>query len=71
MRDKEELLLDKKDLDRLNELARKAKSSELTAEENEEREKLRQEYLKRFRKSFRQRLENIEIHYVEDEEIKQ
>ncbi len=61
-------MLDKKDLDRLNELAKKAKVSTLTDEEMTEREKLRQEYLKRFKKSFRQRLENIEIHYVEDEQ---
>ncbi len=59
-------MLEQKDLDRLNELARKAKTSELTEQEQKEREALRKEYLKRFRKSFRQRLENIEISYVED-----
>ncbi len=59
-------MLEKKDLDRLNELARKAKISSLTKEEEKERGHLREEYLKKFRKSFRQRLENIEITYVED-----
>ncbi len=59
-------MLDQKDLNRLNELARKAKETDLTEEEKKERQVLREEYLKKFRKSFRQRLENIEIKYVED-----
>jgi len=49
-------------IDRINELAHKAKSPEgLTPEEVSEREKLRAEYLKSFREGFRSRLENIDF----------
>lgn len=61
-------MLGKEKLDRLNELAKKSKHGGLTAEETKERDELRQEYLKNFRSSFRQRLENIEIVYEEDQE---
>lgn len=48
-------------LNRINELARKAKQGELSVKEQNERQKLRQEYLKAFRKSFRQQLDMVEI----------
>ena len=54
-------MLSKDKLDRLNFLARKAKNSGLTDEEKIEQQSLRQEYLKNFRKSFRQQLDSIEI----------
>ena len=54
-------MLSKEKLDRLNFLARKAKNGELTDEEKIEQQSLRQEYLKNFRKSFRQQLDSIEI----------
>lgn len=54
-------MLSKEKLARLNELARKAKSEGLTDEELVERDSLREEYLKNFRVSFRDRLENIEF----------
>lgn len=53
-------------MDRINVLARKSKSEGLTPEEKKEQKSLREAYLKVFRKSFRQRLENIEVTYVED-----
>ena len=55
-------LLDKKKIDRINELAKKARSSDgLTPEEMTERAKLREEYLNAIRQNFKQTLDNIEI----------
>ncbi len=48
-------------IDRINELARKAKSEGLTAEETEERRLLREEYLEAVRTNFRQTLESIKF----------
>ena len=59
-------MLSKEKMDRLNYLAKKSKGEGLTKEEKVEQEALRQEYLTKFRKSFRQRLDNIEVTYVED-----
>ena len=54
--------MDKKKIDRLNELAKKARSSDgLTPEEMTERAKLREEYLNAIRQNFKQTLDNIEI----------
>ncbi|WP_440109399.1 DUF896 domain-containing protein [Paenibacillus sp. QZ-Y1] len=50
---------------RINELARKQKSSGLSEEELAERAKLREIYLNNIRSNFRQQLETIEI--VDDE----
>ncbi|MEN1985984.1 MULTISPECIES: DUF896 domain-containing protein [Paenibacillus] len=50
---------------RINELARKHKSTGLTEEELEERAKLREIYLNNIRNNFRQQLDSIEI--VDDE----
>lgn len=54
--------MDKKKIDRINELAKKARSSDgLTPEEMTERVKLREEYLNAIRQNFKQTLDNIEI----------
>ena len=54
--------MDKKKIDRINELAKKATSSDgLTPEEMTERAKLREEYLNAIRQNFKQTLDNIEI----------
>lgn len=51
-------------INRINELARKAKTAEgLTAEELAERDMLRKEYIAGFRKSLRSQLDNIEVEY--------
>lgn len=50
---------------RINELANKKKTVGLTEEETKEQATLREAYLKSFRKSFRQRLDNIDIEYVD------
>lgn len=54
--------MDKKKIDRINELAKKARRSDgLTPEEMTERAKLREEYLNAIRQNFKQTLDNIEI----------
>lgn len=54
--------MDKMKIDRINELAKKARSSDgLTPEEMTERAKLREEYLNAIRQNFKQTLDNIEI----------
>lgn len=55
------MLIDQKKLDRINELARKAKTSLLTVEEAEEQALLRAEYLAAFRAGFEQQLQQISI----------
>ncbi|MGX1830776.1 DUF896 domain-containing protein [Paenibacillus taichungensis] len=50
---------------RINELARKQKSTGLTEDELTERAKLREIYLNNIRSNFRQQLDSIEI--VDDE----
>ncbi|MCR4601531.1 MAG: DUF896 domain-containing protein [Clostridia bacterium] len=48
-------------IDRINELARKAKAGVLTEEEIEERVVLRQEYIASFKINLRSQLENMSI----------
>ena len=50
---------------RINELAHKAKTVGLTAEETAERDRLRQEYLAAFRKNLTAQLDNT---YIVDEQ---
>ena len=54
-------MLEKKKIDRINELAKAAKIRELADHEKAEQHNLRQEYLEKFREMFRGHLENIEI----------
>jgi uncharacterized protein YnzC (UPF0291/DUF896 family) len=53
--------MEQKKLERINELARKAKTGELTVEEQEEQKLLRQEYIQAYRDSLRAQLENMVI----------
>ncbi|MCL1981597.1 MAG: DUF896 domain-containing protein [Clostridiales bacterium] len=48
-------------MNRINELARKSKITELTAEEKAEQKTLRDEYIAKFRESFRAQLERIKF----------
>ena len=48
-------------IDRINELARKAKSEGLTPEEKEEQQKLRQIYIQSIRMNLRAQLINIDV----------
>ena len=59
-------MLSKEKMARINELAKKSKAEGLTEDEKAEQKVLRDEYLSTFRKGFRQRLENLEVTYVED-----
>lgn len=51
--------MEQRKLDRINELARKAKVQELTAEEKAEQQALRAEYIEAYRRSLRAQLDNI------------
>lgn len=58
--------MEQKKIDRINFLAKKAKTPEgLTKEETEERAMLREEYLASIRANFRQVLDSVE--FVEDQ----
>lgn len=54
-------MIDNKKIERINELARKAKSVGLSEAEKEEQTKLRQEYIAAVRKNMRAQLNNIDI----------
>lgn len=53
--------MDEKLIERINALAKKARTVGLTEEEKEERAQLRKEYLATFRMNFRAQLNNIDI----------
>ena len=53
--------MDQKTIDRINELARKAKTTGLTEQEKEEQRKLRAEYIAVIRMNLRAQLDNIDI----------
>ena len=55
-------------IDRINELAHKAKTAGLTPEETSERQRLREEYIASFRRSLQSTLDNA---YVTDENGKE
>ena len=57
-------------IQRINELAKKAKTIGLTAEESAERERLRKEYLAQFRKGFQQILDNTYVETPDGEKSK-
>ncbi|MBO8155139.1 MAG: DUF896 domain-containing protein [Bacillaceae bacterium] len=54
-------MISKEKINRINELARKSKAEGLTEEEKQEQQKLRQEYLKSVRASFKNQLTSIKI----------
>ena len=53
--------MEKEKIARINELAKKARVSELTAAETAERDALRKEYLAAIRKNFKATLDSIEV----------
>ena len=53
--------MDQKKIDRINELARKAKVQELTPEELEERAQLRNEYIAAYKRNLVATLENVRL----------
>lgn len=54
-------MLSNEKLERINELARKAKSEGLEKNEKEEQQELRQQYLQAFRKSFKNQLHSVKV----------
>ena len=58
-------MLPKDKMDRINELARKSKVTELSHDEKSEQQTLRAEYLAKFRESFRGELDRIR--FVDEE----
>lgn len=54
-------MLTKEKLDRINELANKAKTTDLTKSEREEQKELREDYLKSIRQSFKNELGSVKI----------
>lgn len=61
-------MLSKEKINRINELAKKSKTNTLTEKEKNEQKKLRDEYIKVFRESFKAQLECIEVVDPEMEE---
>jgi len=55
--------MEKRNLERISQLTQLAKQRELTAEEQAERQQLRQNYLKAFRSQFRAQLDNTVVEY--------
>ncbi|MCI5871358.1 DUF896 family protein [Streptococcus sp.] len=53
--------MDPKKIERINELARKKKEGNLTAEEKVEQAKLREEYIEGYRRAVRHHVEGIKI----------
>lgn len=63
------MAMDQKRLNRINELAHKAKAEGLTPEETAERQELRDAYLKDFRSSFRSQVEMLQVYDKEGKEV--
>lgn len=63
------MAMDQKRLDRINELAHKAKAEGLTEAETAERQTLRDAYLKNFRESFRSQVEMLQVYDKEGKEV--
>lgn len=54
-------MLDKEQLDRINELVRKERDQGLTEEEKEEQKDLREQYIKAFRSGMRNHIEGMKV----------
>lgn len=53
--------MDQKTIDRINELARRSKSTGLSQEEKEEQARLRKEYIAAIRRNMRSQLDRIDV----------
>ena len=53
--------MDKKKIERINELTRLSRERELTDEEKAERQELRKDYIEAIKLNFRSTLDNIEL----------
>lgn len=54
-------MIDNKKIQRINELSKIAKERELTQEETEERQQLRQEYVKAYKENVKNHLLNVKV----------
>jgi len=61
--------MEKRNIDRISELTRISRERELTAEEQAERQQLRQNYLKAFRGTFRAQLDNTVVEYPDGSRV--
>ncbi|WP_395318641.1 DUF896 domain-containing protein [Fructilactobacillus frigidiflavus] len=59
----------KKIIPRINELANKAKVQDLSDEEKEERDRLRKQYLERFKSNFKSQIEMTQIYDKDGKEV--
>ena len=55
--------MEKRDIERINQLTQISRERELTAEEREERKKLRENYLNALRSQFRTQLDHTGVEY--------
>jgi uncharacterized protein YnzC (UPF0291/DUF896 family) len=62
-------MLSKEKIERLNELAAKAKKTTLTEAEKNEQEQLREEYLKAFRANLDEQLQSIKVVDAEGHDV--
>lgn len=62
-------MLSQKKLQRINELAHKAKKTTLTKAEKEEQKKLRKEYLEQFKQSFKRQISNVRVFDPEGKDV--
>ncbi|CAM3050130.1 DUF896 domain-containing protein [Lactiplantibacillus plajomi] len=62
-------MISKELLNRINELAHKAKAEGLTELEKAERQELRQKYLQEFREGFRQQVESLQVFDKQGNEV--
>ena len=62
--------MEKQRLDRINELSRVSRERELTDEETAERAALRADYVRAFRESVKQQLENTYVQYPDGSEVR-
>ena len=63
-------MITQKEIDRINELARKKKTAGLTKAETEEQRILREKFLADFRERFKKQLESIEFVDPDDPRLK-
>lgn len=61
--------MEKANIERINELTRLSRERELTETEREERQKLREAYLKTFRGQFRQQLSQTVVEYPDGSRV--
>ena len=63
------MVMNQERLDRINELAHKAKAEGLSEAETAERQTLRDAYIKDFRASFRSQVEMLQVYDKEGQEV--